>query len=230
MDSGGNIVNMKPNGMKDLKSKYIKDWSSHKVFNNYRIQNSLHQPVLCDLENGSQFGDDDSEYEENGTDELRKMTLKRGRGGAAPGEWQEMAEEERMKMVAIKRNKMVRIAQQVITPFGRNDACHMKLFIRVLPMKTYKCELQSQIVQQGTAFLNPLLTNSSLKSVADTSLVELSSVIRISENKQLKHLDRVGKHVNMRWLILTLSGKVSLVISFSLVCGTPRWQILCFQA
>ena len=89
-------------------------------------------------------------------------------------------------------------------------------------MRIYLCELQSQIGQQGTVFLNPQLTSSSLKSVADTSLVELSSVIRISENKQLKHLVQVCKHVNMRWLILTLSGKVNLVISFSLVFGTPR--------
>ena len=112
---GGNIVSMKPNGLEDVKSKYIKDWSSHKVFNKYRIQGSLHQPILSDLENdsGSQFGDDESENEKNVTDESRKKILKRGRGGAAPGEWQEMAEEERMRMVAIKRNKMVRIAQQV---------------------------------------------------------------------------------------------------------------------
>ena len=89
-------------------------------------------------------------------------------------------------------------------------------------MRIYLCELQSQIGQQGTVFLNPQLTSSSLKSVADTSLVELSSVIRISENKQLKHLDRVGKHVNMRRLILILSGKVSLGISFSLGFGTQR--------
>ena len=95
--------------------KYIKDWNSHKVLNKYRIQNWLQQLTLSDLENdsGSQFGDVDSEYEENENDETRKKTLKRGRGGAAPCEWQQMAEEERMKMVAIKRNKMVRIAQQV---------------------------------------------------------------------------------------------------------------------
>ena len=106
---------MEPNSLKDVQSKYIKDWSSHKVFNKSRIQNSLKQPILSELENdsGSQLGDDDSEYEENENDDSRKKTLKRGRGGAAPGEWQEMAEEERMKMVAIKRNKMVRIAQQV---------------------------------------------------------------------------------------------------------------------
>ena len=112
-----NIVSMEPNSLKDVhvQSKYIKDWCSHKVFNKSRIQNSLQQPILSELENdsGSQLGDDDSEYEENENDESMKKTLKRGRGGAAPGEWQEMAEEERMKMVAIKRNKMVRIAQQV---------------------------------------------------------------------------------------------------------------------
>ena len=98
------------NGLKDLQSKYIEAWSSHKVSNKSRIQ-----PILSDSEYDfeSQFGDDESEYKENGNYESRKKTLKRGRGGAAPGEWQEMAEEERMKMVAIKRNKMVRIAQQV---------------------------------------------------------------------------------------------------------------------
>ena len=156
--------------MKDLQSKYIEAWSSHKVSNKSRIQ-----PILSDSEYDfeSQFGDDESEYKENGNYESRKKTLKRGRGGAAPGEWQEMAEEERMRMVAIKSNKMVRIAQQVITPFKRN-ACHMKLFNRLLLMRTYMCELPSQIVQQGTVFLNPQLTSSSLTSVADTSLVELS--------------------------------------------------------
>ena len=97
-------------------------------------------------------------------------------------------------------------------------------------MRGYKCELPSQIALQGTVSLNPQLTNSYMTSAADTFLVELSQVIWISENKQLKHLDQVGKHVNMRQLILTLSGKASLGISFSLVCGTPRWQILSCQA
>ena len=221
-----------PNGLKDLKSNYIKDVSSHKVLHKSRIQSLPQQPMLSDLENdsGSQFGDDDSDYKENENDESRKKTLKRGRGGAAPGEWQEMAEEERMRMVAIKRNKMVRIAQQVKMSLERNYVFHKKLFDRVLPMRTYMCELPSQIVQQGTVFLNPQLTSYSLKSVADTSLVELSQVIRISENKQSKHLHQVGKHVNMRRLILTLSDKVNLAICFSWECGTPRFQILSCQA
>ena len=39
--------------------------------------------TFSDLENdsGSQFGDDDSEYEENENDNARKKILKRGRGG-----------------------------------------------------------------------------------------------------------------------------------------------------
>ena len=48
------------------------------------------------LKSGCEFEGADSEVESDGA-----------------GEWEEMAEEERMKMVAIKRNKMVRIAQQV---------------------------------------------------------------------------------------------------------------------
>ena len=105
--------------VKDRRSKYFKDRESNQVFtyNKYQKLSNLKSSIKSDFElvaedSASQYGDDENEEEEEEKkEEQRKKTLPRGRGGA--GQWEELAEEERLRMVAILRNRMVTTAIQV---------------------------------------------------------------------------------------------------------------------
>ena len=64
--------------------------------------------------------DSDNQYRDNEIEEeeekekkkkQRRKSLPRGRGGA--GQWEQLAQEERLRMVAIMRKKMMAIAAQV---------------------------------------------------------------------------------------------------------------------
>ena len=104
----------------DRESKYFKEWESNQVFTYNKDQklSNLKSAIKSDFklvaeDSDSQYGDDESEQEEEEgeKEEQRKKTLPRGRGGAS--QWEELAEEERLRMVAILRKKMVTIAIQV---------------------------------------------------------------------------------------------------------------------
>ena len=104
--------------VKDQRSKYFKDWESNKVFKYNKDQKMLHlkSALKSDLklmtdDSDNQYGDDESEELEKEKKKRRRKSLPRGRGGA--GQWEELAQEERLRMVAIMRKKMVAIAVQV---------------------------------------------------------------------------------------------------------------------
>ena len=101
--------------VKDRGSKYIKDWGSNKVFKYNKDQKALHLESDLDLiadDSDYQYGDDESEEEKEKKKQRRKF-LPRGRGGAS--QWEQLAEEERLRNVAIMRENMVQIAAQVHT-------------------------------------------------------------------------------------------------------------------
>ena len=104
--------------VKDQRSKYFKDWESNKVFKYNKDQKmlDLKSALESDLklmtdDSDNQYGDDESEELEKEKKKRRRKSLPRGRGGA--GQWEELAQEERLRMVAIMRKKMVAIAVQV---------------------------------------------------------------------------------------------------------------------
>ena len=104
--------------VKDQRSKYFKDWESNKVFKYNKDQKmlDLKSALKSDLklmtdDSDNQYGDDESEELEKEKKKRRRKSLPRGRGGA--GQWEELAQEERLRMVAIMRKKMVAIAVQV---------------------------------------------------------------------------------------------------------------------
>ena len=100
----------------DQESDYFKDWESNTVFtyNKDQLMSDLKSAIKRDLklvaeDTDSQYGDDESEKEEEeGKKKQRRKSLPRGRGGAS--QWEALAEEERLRMVATMRKKMVAIA------------------------------------------------------------------------------------------------------------------------
>ena len=156
--------------VKDQGSAYFKDWESNTVFTYNKDQQmfDLKSAIKSDFklvaeDSDSQYRDDESEEEKE--EEQGKKTLPRGRGGA--GQWEEMAEEERSRMVAIMRKKMVAIAVEVHT-HGIHISCD-QYFYRLLITRTLKYELPNQIRQQETVSLSPRLINSSYNTVAAIS-------------------------------------------------------------
>ena len=159
--------------MKNRLSKYFKDRESDQVFtyNKYQKLSNLKSAIKSDFmlvaeDSDSQYGDDENEEEEEEEkEEQRQKTLPRGRGGAS--HWEELAEEERLRMVATMRKKMVAIAVK-----AHSQGIHIlfdQYFYRLLIMRTLKCELPNQIMQQETVSLSPRLINSSSNTVAATS-------------------------------------------------------------
>ena len=158
---------------KDQGSDYFKDWESNTVFtyNKDQQMSDLKSAIERDLklvaeDTDSQYGDDESEKEEEeGKKEQKRKSLPRGRGGAS--QWEALTEEERLRMVATMRRKMVAIAVK-----AQRHGIHISFdqyFYRLLIMRTLKCELPNQIMQQETVSLSPQLINSSSNTVAATS-------------------------------------------------------------
>ena len=128
---------------KDQGSDYFKDWESNTVFTHNKDQQmlDLKSAIKRDFklvaeDTDSQYGDDESEKEEEeeAKKEQRRKYLPRGRGGAS--QWEELAEEERLRMVATMRRKMVAIAVKV-----HSHGIHISFdqyFYRLLITRTLK--------------------------------------------------------------------------------------------
>ena len=161
--------------VKDRLSKYFKDRESNQVFTFNKCQklSNLKSAIKSDFklvveDSDSQYGDDENEEEEDEEkkEEQRTKTLPRGRGGA--GQWEKLAEQERLRMVAKLRNKMVTIAIQVHIQ-GNNKMLSYHSFYRLLIMRGSKFDLQRQIVQKETVSLSPPLTNATSSTVVGLS-------------------------------------------------------------
>ena len=159
--------------VKDWGSKYFKDGKSNQVFtyNKYQKLSNLKSAIKSDLklvaeDSDSLYGDDESEEEEEEKkEEQRKKTLPRGRGGAS--QWEELAEEERLRSVAILRKTMVTIAIQVHIQSNKMLSDHS--FCRLLIMRVSKSNPLRQIMQKETVSLSPPLTNATSSTVAGLS-------------------------------------------------------------
>ena len=159
--------------VKDWGSKYFKDGKSNQVFtyNKYQKLSNLKSAIKSDLklvaeDSDSLYGDDESEEEEEEKkEEQRKKTLPRGRGGAS--QWEELAEEERLRSVAILRKTMVTIAIQVHIQGNKMLSDHS--FCRLLIMRVSKSNPLRQIMQKETVSLSPPLTNATSSTVVGLS-------------------------------------------------------------
>ena len=157
--------------VKDRGSEYFKDWESNKVLNYNKDPVMLYlgtnqsdlKLIVDDID--SQCGDHESEEEEEKKKRQRGKILPGGRGGAS--QWEELAEEERSRMVAIMRKKMVTIAVEVHIQGIPFLSYHS--FYRLLLTRISRFVPRNQTVQQETVSLSPLRTNASSSTVAGLS-------------------------------------------------------------